>query len=110
MSSKRRKILDIFIASRLWSITDLAMNDVYCQICCIFSEFTFANHYEICQGLQMCFLFSFVFSSTIKCNQIEHLSHTGADTVAVVAFELGGGEVGGGVSDHVVIDKVVVPG
>jgi len=33
------------------------MNGVYCQICCVFPEFTFANHYEICQGLQMYFYF-----------------------------------------------------
>ena len=46
----------------------------------------------------------------IKGNKIEHLSHTGANAVAVVAFELGGGEVGGGVGDHVVIDKVIVSG
>ena len=58
----------------------------------------------------MYFLFSLVFGCTVKGNKIEHFTHTGADTVAVVAFKLGGGKVGGGVSDHVVIDKVVVPG
>ena len=47
---------------------------------------------------------------TVKSNEIEHLAHTGADAVAVVAFELRGGEVGGGVGDHVVVDKVIVPG
>ncbi len=86
------------------------MNGVYCQICCVFPEFTFANHYEICQGLQMYFLFSFVLCRTVKGNKIEHLAHTGAYAVAIVAFELGGGKVGGGVGDHVIIYKVVVPG
>ncbi len=46
----------------------------------------------------------------IEGNEIEHFAHTGTDTVAVVAFELGGGQVGCGVGNHVVIDKVVVAG
>ena len=46
----------------------------------------------------------------IEGNEIEHFAHTGTDTVAVVAFELGGGQVAGGVGNHVVIDKVVVAG
>ena len=86
------------------------MSGVYCQICYVFPEFVFANHYEICQGLRMYFLLSLVFGGAVKCNKVKHLPHAGADTVAVVAFELGGGEVGGGVGNHVVIDKVVVAG
>lgn len=35
------------------------MSSVYCQICCVFTEFVFANHYEICQGLQMYFFIFF---------------------------------------------------
>ena len=53
-------------------------------------------------------LLSFVFGVAIKGNEIKHLAHTGADTVAVVAFELGGGEVGGGMSHHVIVDKMVI--
>ena len=53
-------------------------------------------------------LFSLVFCCAVESNEVEHLAHTGADAVAIVIFEFGGGEVGCGVSDHVVIDKVIV--
>ncbi len=112
MSSKRRKILDILPLTpkgdKNRSITYLAMSGVCCQICYVFPEFVFANHYEICQGLQMYFLFSFVFCRTVKGNKIEHLPHAGADAVAVVALELGGGEVGSCMSNHVIVDKVII--
>ncbi|MBP1638883.1 MAG: hypothetical protein H6Q17_466 [Bacteroidetes bacterium] len=86
------------------------MSGVYCHICCVFLEFEFANHYAICQGLRMYFSSSFVLGSTVKGNKVEHFTHTGSDTVAVVAFDLGCRKVGGGMGNHVVVDKVVVTG
>jgi len=55
-------------------------------------------------------LLPLIFRSTVECNKVKHLPHTGADTVTVVVFELGGGEIGGGMGNHVVIDKVIVAG
>lgn len=54
------------------------------------------------------FSFSFVFGSIVINNEIKQHAHTEADTVAVVAYELKGGEVGGSIGEHVVIDKVIV--
>lgn len=33
---------------------------------------------------------SLILRSTVKCNKVKHLPHTGPDSVAVVIFEFGG--------------------
>ena len=50
-----------------------------------------------------------VFRSTIKCYQIEHLSHSGAESVSITIFDFRGGKVGGNVRDRFVFDKLFVP-
>lgn len=84
------------------------MNGVYCQICWVFIEFsediedgediefllnlhlqTTTKFVKDCKYI-FSFSFSFVFGCTVKGNEVKHLPHTGADTVAVITFKLGG--------------------
>ena len=52
---------------------------------------------------------SFVLCFFIEGDEVEHGSHSGAESVAVVVFDFGGGKVGGDVRDGFVFDKLFVP-
>ena len=51
---------------------------------------------------------SFVFCVFVEGDEVEHLSHSGAESVSITIFDFGGGKVGGNVSYRFVFDKLLV--
>ena len=51
---------------------------------------------------------AFVSGVFVKGDEVKHLTHSGAESVAVVVFDLGGGKVSGDVRDGFIFDKMFI--
>ena len=51
-----------------------------------------------------------ILHSPIKCNKVKHFTHSGTNTIAIVFFKLWSRKISGGMSQHVITYKMVIPG